>query len=397
MVEKCNNYPTVFIHGFMGWGSNDKVDELFPYWGFGKSRDLMGYLKKSGYEVYNPSLGPWQSAWDRACELWAMIVGERVDYGKVHSAKHNHERYGKTYKALIPDWGQLDNAGKIKKINIIGHSFGGPTVRMFTELLARGSQEEKDGTPENELSELFKGGRGKWIHTVTTLAGVNNGSVFASFMRDKGVRGVAYALLSFNVLVGETPMMGLIDLHTQQWGTMGDYKGGFKVSITPEKKYSLKKYADNFLDNIGYEMQVRGMKKMNENIQICDDVYYFAYRACRTKLAKDGIHQVPKKDMSVIAKFPLLLSGKYTSEEEGIDESWFPGDGFVAVLGASAPENEPSTEYFEGRKVKPGIWYNMPIEEKDHLSYMGVGEKKKEFFKFYTKMLDKFKTIPDAS
>ena len=29
-----NNYPTVFIHGFLGWGEFDGVNKKVPYFGF---------------------------------------------------------------------------------------------------------------------------------------------------------------------------------------------------------------------------------------------------------------------------------------------------------------------------------------------------------------------------
>ncbi len=44
------------------------------------------------------------------------------------------------------------------KINLFGHSFGGVTVRLLAHLMAEGSQEERDATPPDELSPLFKGG-----------------------------------------------------------------------------------------------------------------------------------------------------------------------------------------------------------------------------------------------
>ena len=28
-------YPTVFVHGLMGWGSYDRINDIVPYWGMG--------------------------------------------------------------------------------------------------------------------------------------------------------------------------------------------------------------------------------------------------------------------------------------------------------------------------------------------------------------------------
>lgn len=80
-----NNYPTIFVHGFLGWGSEDDIDKVIHYWGATRNRDLLAHLREEGFECYNPSVGPFNGVWDRACELYARLMGGRVDYGKVHS------------------------------------------------------------------------------------------------------------------------------------------------------------------------------------------------------------------------------------------------------------------------------------------------------------------------
>jgi len=172
----ANKYPTVLIHGFFGFGESDMIDKFMHYWGFRPDRNVAKHLVKTGHEVFYPSLGPFNSSWDRSCILYAYLFGGRVDYGKVHSEKYGHARYGRTYPGVLKDWGKPGNHAKI---NIVGHSFGGPTVITFANLLTRGNAEEVAGTPADELSPLFKGGQGDLLHTVTTLTGVNNGTTLA--------------------------------------------------------------------------------------------------------------------------------------------------------------------------------------------------------------------------
>ena len=134
-----NKYPYVYVHGLFGWGADEGIDGTLPYWG-AASCSLMDELNKLHYESYAASVGPMSSNWDRVCELYAQITGTRVDYGKAHSEKFNHSRYGRTYtKPMIEGWGEPDADGNIKKINLVGHSFGGATVRTLTALLAYGS------------------------------------------------------------------------------------------------------------------------------------------------------------------------------------------------------------------------------------------------------------------
>ena len=144
------NYPYVFVHGLQGWGQYDAQYRLMPYWGmFGG--DLMKKLDSKGFDCYAASVAPSSSAWDRACELYAQLTGTVTDYGKAHSEKHNHERFGKDFtgKALISEF------DKEHKINLLGHSFGGATIRVFATLMAKGDEEEMNATPDNEISHLF--------------------------------------------------------------------------------------------------------------------------------------------------------------------------------------------------------------------------------------------------
>ena len=58
-------------------------------------------LNEKGIEAYAPAVGPLSSAWDRACELYAQLMGTRVDYGEAHSKMHGHNRYGILCFALL--------------------------------------------------------------------------------------------------------------------------------------------------------------------------------------------------------------------------------------------------------------------------------------------------------
>ena len=148
------NYSYVFVHGLMGWGKYDPQYKIMPYWGmFGG--ELLGKLNDKGYDCYAASVAPSDSAWDRACELYAQLTGTVVDYGKAHSERCGHERFGKDFtdNALIEKW-DAEN-----KINLLGHSFGGATIRVFASLMAQGNEAEIEATDENDISPFFTGGR----------------------------------------------------------------------------------------------------------------------------------------------------------------------------------------------------------------------------------------------
>ena len=67
------SYPYIFVHGFLGWGEEEGIDEDVSYWG-ASACYLMQELRDRGVECRNASVGPFSSNWDRACELYAQPV-----------------------------------------------------------------------------------------------------------------------------------------------------------------------------------------------------------------------------------------------------------------------------------------------------------------------------------
>ena len=393
-----NKYPNIIIHGFFGWGNGDFLNKLSPYFGGVGAKGMDRYLTSQGYESYAPAVGPWSSAWDRSCELWAIINGGTVDYGKAHAEKYGHERFGRTYPGIIKDWGK---PGDHEKINIIGHSFGGPTVMVFADLLDRGFEEERACTPANELSPLFAGGHANLLHTVTTLSGTNNGTTLASAGHDLHVSPLVNYLL-FGVIsttFGETRVMNAWDFLCDQWGITVDAKANknFHFKKPLAAKEAIKRINANQFDNIMEEMRVETACEMNEYLGISDKMYYFARRACRSH----KIGSLPFQAMALksfpIAHISQLILGWYTSpslKKLGMTNDWYASDGPVNTVCTGAPWNKPQEDWTEETKVVPGKWYNMPVEYKDHFSWMGFLEDKETYKKYFLDMVKSFEDLP---
>lgn len=389
-----NKYPTIFVHGFIGWGEEDGLTSKLGVDYFGLKHGLQAYLRQQGFEVYTPAVGPFNSLWDRCCVLYAQLYGGRVDYGKVHSERYGHERYGRTYPGILKD---LGTPGDHEKINLVGHSFGGPTVRMFDYLMAYGSEEERQGTPEEELSGLFKGGKGDCIHTVSTLSGVNNGTTYASFHGVLVNKFLCYYVLYFVTLLGNSWVGKYYDPHMEQWGVM---KNPENVKIRrfrlPTYEWlKMHRFAQNRFDNSAFELGLYTMADINKDIHAHEGTYYFAHRACRSHKSLFGL-QTPDKEMSLFC----LDAGYVTSHiitpkmrRFGITREWLPTDGYVNTIGTAAPLTEEATEWKPGMKVTPGHWYNMPIEKKDHVSWNGLKEKREDVFSYYHDLLTKFRNL----
>lgn len=304
------NYPYIFVHGLMGWGEYDPHYKIMPYWGmFGG--ELLGKLDGKGYECHAASVAGTASAWDRACELYAQLTGTVVDYGKAHSERCGHERFGKDFtgNALIEKW-DAEN-----KINLLGHSFGGATIRVFASLMAQGNAAEIQATDENEISPFFTGGKADWIYSLTSLAAPHNGTT-------------AY---------------------------------GFENS-SPENT-----------DTAAYDMFIDHALELNKTIVTDAQTYYFSIPCTATTQTESGTYVADKSKMEILFQSSADEMGKLTGTTGGgyvVDESWLENDGLVNTVSAMAPSDAPS-KTFDANDITKGIWNIMPTYQGDHMSLQG--------------------------
>ena len=400
-MERNNHYPIVLVHGFMGYGDEDGVSRFLSGWGFGPGKNAVRHLRQNGFECYGPAVGPINNLWDRACELYYHIVGGTVDYGKYHSEKYGHARYGRTYPGILKDIG---TPGNHAKIHLVGHSFGGPTARMFAQLLTYGSEEERACTPENELSDLFKGGKGDWVASITTLAGVNNGTTLADFMRVGGAKAFHAGYLGLVAMLGESPFNSqLIDFHLEQWGVMAnpETKKSLYLHSPFSKRDEIKNYNKNREGGIVFEMQCKYVHELNQKLRALPNVYYFARPACKSHL--EGDHWVVDKDASLMARVvgKLTVAGiKYADTEFGFDpQTWAQHDGFVNTEGGRAPYSEPSTTWpgasADPKTLEKGKWYVFEPSDFDHTGLMGMGVKKDKYHGYFLEIAQQLGALPE--
>lgn len=327
------DYDYVFCHGLNGWGSYDFQNNFLPYWGmFGG--DMTKNLNKLGFSCYSASVDPEGSAWDRACELYAQLMGTRVDYGKAHSEKFGHERFGKDFsdRRLIESWSATD------KINLLGHSFGGVTVRLLAELMANGSEQERLATDSNDISELFTGGKADWIYSITTLAAPTNGTTAYGF---------------------------------------GD----------PERM-------ENH-DCAAYDMYIDNALAINENISTQSCTYYFAIPCSSTNKTDEGYY-VPDEELN---EFIMTSSAAEMGKLTGVtpkgfvcDESWLENDGLVNTISAGAPFNAPSKS-LDKNDIQPGIWNVAETYRGDHMALNGDLFKPNNIRTLYSDWMDMINSI----
>ncbi len=346
----------IFVHGLSGWGSYEKAYNVMPYWGL-RGGDLIAFLRSRGFQAYAASVSPAGSAWDRACELYAQLAGLRTDYGISHSRSCNHERFGRDFSSspLISD--RIEDSSLV----LLGHSFGGTTVRLFSELLAHGDPDEQKSTPHEELSGFFKGGMEKCIRSIVTLASPINGTSAYDLSEDE----------NFDPNLVKVPF----------WS-----KGLSKIlsmGTRPKKDGRIDSdYAD-------YDMHIDNALKLNKRISTLPSVYYFSVPCCSTIMTDDGTC-MPDMDRTC----PLFVMrscqiGKYSGITKGgyvIDEKWHQNDGLVNTFSAKAPLGSPQTP-LDRNNIQPGIWNVFPTYDGDHLSLQGGLLQKHDIRGFYLDLL----------
>ncbi len=363
------NYPYVFLHGIGGWGENTWQYKLWPYWGcglrIGEQTDFLDIFRKNGLNIYSASVGPFSSAWDNACELFAQLTGTVVDYGEAHSRAHNHDRFGFSYedKPLMGEpWNLKD------KINLIGYSFGGTTIRLLTSLLKFGSEAEQEATG-GETSALFKGGN-ESIHSCVTLSAPHNGTQVADMI---------YNFPALMPLIGTIIHLGGVFFGNDvlffsfQLGHFG---------ITPKENEKKAKFnpasVARFLsaeDNCAYDLTLKGAEELNEIIKISPYTYYYSYSGYSTELDVETGKQKPSDNQYfVFLPTCLMISLSEGNDFNGykMEKEWLINDGVVPLASAKYPfkDKETALSFEKAERIEKGRWYYMkPISGSDHLGF----------------------------
>ena len=137
-------------------------------------------------------------------------------------------------------------------------------------------------------------------------------------------------------------------------------------------------------------MSYEGAGKLNERIEISDNVYYFSY-------AFNAVGKEPgsKKYKPLYISFPFLKATstlllyddrRFNSQTEDRFER-FANDGLVNIWSAKYPSDEPHREY-DPENIVPGIWNVMPVQQGDHGAAIGLMTDSEKTHKLYKEIYD---------
>jgi len=308
---------------------------------------------------------------DRAVELYAYIKGGTVDYGEVHAAKFNHSRRGRTFPGIYPEWGTPGPDGSLRRVHLVGHSMGGTTIRVLLRLLA-------DGDPYERLkvgaSTFFNGGRGSWVHSISTVNAPHDGTTLVD-----GAMGSFVDVVAWPFFKGICAAGGLVkgaipyDFKLDQFGLERRRNEDFVAYANRVKASPI--WDEEFRDFSSYDLGLAGSREMNAITPALPNVYYFAYASVDTRKTINPFskHQVPRwmTMWAFLQPFSTLMG-------RSGDMKWWPNDGVVNTISQNGPKLSSQDVIVhresDNETVRPGVWnYMGATNGLDHVEIIGIG------------------------
>ncbi|MBC8399972.1 MAG: lipase [Candidatus Marinimicrobia bacterium] len=359
-LQAENDYPIIFVHGFLGWGS----DEMGGYHYWGGDKDLVGYLDSLGYTVYEASVGPVSSNWDRAVELYYSIKGGQVDYGKTHADRYGiiQKPEGKAYPGLYPEWDSNH------PVHIIGHSMGGQTARMLQFLLANDFYLDSGYSVPEESFLLGQSNLG-WIKSITTFSTPHDGSTLTNLIT------TSIPFLQDIIAVAAVTGTNFYDFDLQQWNfkrEKGERWLDYLERMRNHPAWGTKNIS-------AWDSSLDGARELNTGLVADPDVYYFSYATASTRLDTNSGRHIPDPGMSLTYFANARLMGyriAYWSNGTATDSTWFENDGIVNTISMKGPRSglngpDPIAVYHSDEPLIPGQWYFMGKLNYDHKQIIG--------------------------
>ena len=355
-----NDYPIVLIHGFFGWG-NDEMG-AYSYWGGHKN--LQKTLEDNGYKVFNVSVGPISSNWDRAVEVYYQLKGGQVDYGHGHSKKYGliQKPVDKQYKGLYPEWDEKH------PVHLMGHSMGGQTARMLQFLLETELFED-DSSKNKEKSELLGQSNRGWISSITSIASPHDGSTLADIVTK------TFPFIQYFIGLAGVVGTNFYNFDLSQWDLIrgtDETWSSYVRRMRNHKAWGTKNIS-------AWDLSIDGAAELNNYLNASPDIYYFSFVFSATSKDKSTGYHIPNKDVFLLIRSRAKLLGSkiiFKSDGTETDSTWWENDGIVNTRSMRGPTSgvngpDPIVPFKNLDSLIQGQWYVFETINLDH--YQSVG------------------------
>lgn len=406
----CPPIPIVFVHGVLGFGPTEMLGASYWGWtGAGLVSDLIsnGVDYIAAYKHVFPNspvlyatVGPVASNWDRACELYAQIMGTQTDYGVAHSSKYGHARYGqgswKDFRGngFYPQWSPSN------PVIFVVHSMGGTTVRVLEQLLNNGNATERAATTDGSLSPLFAGNFGAgMIHSIHAISSPFDGSQLYTQLSYANLVGTIQNLLE--TVAGDIGFMGnngIYDFKLDQWGLQAQPSQSLSAYVNSVFSSSI--WTSNAQKDLaGWDLSTPALANFNTwSKQSYASTYYFSYSTyttstCLTQPCTNWLWgfictqwgsaqcALPTTEVYLQPTANTMGnlwtgSGFFNWGGGSYDWSWAQNDGLVAARSSATPQvglaqfSAPQAYPGSGTLSK-GVWYNRQYQ-RDHMAIIGL-------------------------
>ncbi|NLK46397.1 MAG: hypothetical protein GX297_07070 [Treponema sp.] len=382
-----NNIPIVFCHGLLGW-KNESENGLHYFVAVEKlKKQEQGNLPRFIFS----STGPISSLHDQACELFFQLKGGLTDYGEEHSKNAGHKRYSRQYdNPEYPQWNSEN------PLHFVGHSMGAPLIRLLQYYLAEDYFYKNCGFQEHTSSD--------WIVSITTIAGVHNGSTLTwilgadenTGLLKKDAKFIRF-LSKFIEVIGKYQNKQknknfVFDLHLDQWDIENTQKIGNTISNLSSKI--------NFegTDWAMYDLTPNSLSIYNSFIKEYKDTYYFSCKLSAS-FSLFGLIHLP---IPFVARnfffLNIIAMGLYkvkNSKWKKIEKLFHKNDGMCPTESQGYPflsRTDNNYVYYELNKDIPvkGKWNvlkNIPAMDHGELAMIPHFSKLKNNITFYKNLI----------